>query len=205
MRETSILLLDPDPSGGLGRELCGMISSTPGEAMRVRCEELQDIKSAAEIIKREHPDLVCLILGETVRDALPRLRGIREALGAAPMMVVTSAREPDELFGWLKLGAIDFITPPLKPFNLLPRIWRLVDQSRRVKTEEVKLKEQIGLAQLIGKSKVFQETVEKLPFIAQCDSSVLISGETGTGKEVCARAIHYLGARSGRSFIPVNC
>ncbi|MEW6585695.1 MAG: sigma-54 dependent transcriptional regulator [Nitrospirota bacterium] len=68
-----------------------------------------------------------------------------------------------------------------------------------------KLKEEIGLKQLVGESPVFLREVKKIPIIAQCDASVLISGETGTGKEICARAIHYLSSRSGRPFVPVSC
>jgi len=67
------------------------------------------------------------------------------------------------------------------------------------------LKEKIGLKQLIGQSPGFLREVNKIPAIARCDSSVLITGETGTGKEMFARAIHYLGPRAGKPFIPINC
>jgi len=206
MREASILVLDPDPSTGLGRELCGLLSSSPDSGMSVKREALNDVESAARLIERSVPDLVCLVFGVALREPLPRLlRSVKEALGAGPLLVVTQAREPAELFAWLKQGANDFITPPLKAFDLLPRIWRLLDQSRRRPDAESGIKERIGLGQLIGQSAAFLEAVDKLPFIAQCDSGVLISGETGTGKEVCARTIHYLGPRGYQAFIPVNC
>jgi two-component system, NtrC family, response regulator GlrR len=63
----------------------------------------------------------------------------------------------------------------------------------------------LGMRQLVGESEVFLREMEKLPLVAKCDASVLISGETGTGKELCARAIHYLSRRAGGSFLPVNC
>ncbi len=67
------------------------------------------------------------------------------------------------------------------------------------------LKERIGLKQLVGKSPVFLAEIEKIPSIAKCSANVLISGETGTGKEMCARAIHYLSPRNDKPFVPVNC
>jgi two-component system, NtrC family, response regulator GlrR len=67
------------------------------------------------------------------------------------------------------------------------------------------LKEKIGLRQLVGESPAFINEIKKIPLMAKCDAGVLISGETGTGKELCARAIHYLSPRADYPFIPVNC
>jgi len=61
------------------------------------------------------------------------------------------------------------------------------------------------LRRLIGESSAFVNLIEKIPQIANCDANVLITGETGTGKELYARAIHYCSSRAGRPFMPVNC
>jgi two-component system response regulator GlrR len=58
---------------------------------------------------------------------------------------------------------------------------------------------------LIGKSPIFLEETKRLKSLARCDITVLIGGETGTGKELIARAIHYLSPRSDRPFVPVDC
>ncbi len=67
-----------------------------------------------------------------------------------------------------------------------------------------RLKETLGLKRLIGESPAFVEQIQKLPVVARCDSGVLIAGETGTGKELVARAIHYLSPRAGGPFVPIN-
>lgn len=68
-----------------------------------------------------------------------------------------------------------------------------------------KLRERIGLGQIIGTSPALLAQVDLVPRFAQSEATVLISGESGTGKEVFARAIHYLSPRTGGPFIPVNC
>jgi transcriptional regulator with PAS, ATPase and Fis domain len=81
----------------------------------------------------------------------------------------------------------------------------VVGQARQNETTLQELKRRLGLGQLIGESPAFLAAVSKIPTMARCDANVLISGETGTGKEVCARAIHYLSVRSSQPFIAVNC
>jgi len=82
---------------------------------------------------------------------------------------------------------------------------RLVGPARQHETILRELKRKLGLDQLIGESPAFLAAVGTIPAMARCEATVLISGETGTGKEVCARAIHYLSARSAKPFIAVNC
>ncbi|NKE69598.1 sigma-54-dependent Fis family transcriptional regulator [Nitrospiraceae bacterium HYJII51-Mn-bac16s-1-B09] len=61
------------------------------------------------------------------------------------------------------------------------------------------------MGSLIGESDPFVKALRQISLLARCDATVLLSGETGTGKELAARAIHYLSARAGGPFIPVNC
>ena len=67
------------------------------------------------------------------------------------------------------------------------------------------LEQGLGLRQFLGECRVFLEAIHKIPKLARSDACVFITGETGTGKEMCARAIHHLGSRADRPFIPVNC
>ncbi|HEY7494053.1 MAG TPA: sigma 54-interacting transcriptional regulator, partial [Candidatus Tectomicrobia bacterium] len=71
--------------------------------------------------------------------------------------------------------------------------------------EHVEPKEKPHLAGLVGESLPFRQILQKVHSVAQCDITVLVTGETGTGKELIARAIHYQSRRQGKPFIPVNC
>ncbi len=68
-----------------------------------------------------------------------------------------------------------------------------------------RLRETQGISMLIGQAPIFRRAIAQLPAIAQSDGTVLICGETGTGKELVARAIHYLSARAAFPFVAVNC
>lgn len=67
------------------------------------------------------------------------------------------------------------------------------------------LKEKLGLRQIVGTNPAFLAVLEKITKIADCDVSVLIDGETGTGKELVARAIHHLSHRASHPFVALNC
>ena len=69
----------------------------------------------------------------------------------------------------------------------------------------MEMKERLGLRHLVGESPSFLAAVEKIPLVARCEAGVLLYGETGTGKELVARAIHYLSPRAKKPFIAVNC
>jgi len=72
-------------------------------------------------------------------------------------------------------------------------------------TLDPELADTLAELNLIGRSPVFVEAMGRIRRLVRCDAAVLIEGETGTGKELVARAIHYLGARAGGPFVPVNC
>ncbi len=99
-----------------------------------------------------------------------------------------------------------------EPFNIGAmrfRIDRLLRQYAQVPDEgalaKIGLLSHFGLKQFIGQAPSFMDVMNKIPRVASCDATALLLGDTGTGKEMCARAIHYLSSRAARQFIPINC
>jgi two-component system response regulator GlrR len=130
---------------------------------------------------------------------------LQRAFPHRPVLVTTTHPDTFDFFRVLEMGASDFLLPPLRRSELLPRLMRQARVTCCSDALVQKLKEDIGLKQMIGESPTFLDKVRCVPRFARCDATVLISGESGTGKELFARAIHYLSPRADRPFVPINC
>lgn len=124
-----------------------------------------------------------------------------------PIIIAAQNFEAAQIQAMLELGATDFITPPFTAESILPRVWRLVKHNQSDVASRGTLQHKLAIRRLglVGQSKVFLEEIKKLSLLARCDITVMIGGETGTGKELIARAVHYLSPRSDRPFVPIDC
>jgi two-component system, NtrC family, response regulator GlrR len=208
-KDVRVLLLDLNPSPSFGERLRDIFKSSSGHHITHRWESRAGeviSTDVSAILQEFNPDVVFLILSpEHARDFDALTRLVHGVLADVRIMIVLERADPDKIAELLKRGAIDFITPPLKSADVLARLLRLLVESPRNHVLESRLKEKFGLKNLVGESPSFLEEIRKIPLVAKGDAGVLISGETGTGKELCARAIHYLSRRSGKPFVVVNC
>jgi two-component system, NtrC family, response regulator GlrR len=153
-----------------------------------------------------NPDVVVAALDSFNATKLePFFASLQRVFPHRPVLVTTTHPDAFDVFPVLEMGAADFLLPPLRRSELLPRLMRQALATRRGDALVQKLKEDIGLKQIIGENPAFLDKVRCVPRFARCDATVLISGESGTGKEIFARAIHYLSPRADRAFVPVNC
>ena len=154
-----------------------------------------------------HPDLVLLRPSNAmpISSVLPSLR---KQWAHVPILGLFCAERDscDDVVRSLRSGLDDFLFYPFRAIDMIPRIQRLLhSHSHAAAGSTGNGLRRFRLASLVGESERFIREVEKIPPLADSDATVLISGETGTGKELFARAIHYHSARKAKPFIPVNC
>lgn len=161
-------------------------------------------RELVKAVQRLNPDVVFTVIPD-LRETTKVLQSVRQAASNIPIIVVLESCEPDQIVELLSAGAVDFVTLPLRAPDVLPRAWKWVKPVANDASAAQINAPHPGFKKVIGQSPVFLDQLRRIPMIAKCDANVLIAGETGTGKELYARAIHYGSPRAGRPFVPVNC
>jgi two-component system, NtrC family, response regulator PilR len=202
MPELRILVVDDEP-GML--EVCEDILR---ELPRTRVVTQQDAPRAAELLATESWDLLITDLAMPVLDGIALLRVARQHDAELPVLVLTAFPSVDTAVESMKLGAADYLTKPFLPDDLLLTVRRLLD-ARRLGDENRLLRRQVerryAFGEMIGGSTAMQTVFDAVEQIAATGVDVLITGETGTGKELVARSIHQRSTRTAGRFVPVDC
>jgi two-component system response regulator HydG len=141
-------------------------------------------------------------------DGLGLLAHSRRTAPDRPVIVVTAYSAVDTAVESIRQGAYHYLTKPFKMEELALFLERALDEVK-VRREAIalrrSLREQAGLPGLVGASAAMREVKDLVTRVADADVPVLITGETGTGKGIVARAVHSHGARAGGPFVAVNC
>jgi len=165
---------------------------------------------ALERLVEQHPDLIVTDLDMPVMSGMQLLAALRERGQDVPVNVATSAAELRSAVEAMRAGATDYLTKPVDFDALLLSIERAIEQ-RNVRLENENLRRQVreqqgeGIQGLLGTSHVMHKVYRLARQVAASRATVLITGESGTGKGEFARAIHALSPRADRPFVSVHC
>lgn len=161
-----------------------------------------------EILLENHVDLVLTDIRMPGMDGMEFLRRIQAQWPNMQVILVTAFAAIDSAVEAIKAGAVDYIGKPFNKDDLKYKAKKALE-TRRLQEENLKLRtelaQQKGLHGIIGRSSAMRKVFDLVTHVAASDSTILITGASGTGKELVARAIHHLSHRSSEPWVAINC
>src|SRR5437667_9404904 len=196
----TILIVDDEPSAryGLRRAL---------EA-KYRIAEVDSAEAAREALPRERPDLVLLDVVLPGQDGLSFLKWMRGQGSDTPVLMVSALDTAKTAVESLQLGAADYLVKGFELEELRQRVANLLKLVTLEKENDAlrrRLTTEGQFGQMIGRSAEMRRAFEMADRVAATDSTVLILGESGTGKDLLAQEIHARSQRNGKAWVAVNC
>ncbi len=212
MKSERVLLFDLSTASGLTNALRRILETQfsvadfAAKELPATNDSLRFAGDFEQIIDRFEPRVIFLVSPDAALETSGKfLASVKTISANIPVIAAIQTWTPDQALELLALGAADFVTAPFQATDVLARARKQIRQFTPDQRETLSSNPNPYSKKLIGTSPNFLQQVSKIPLIAGCAANVLIVGETGTGKELYARAIHYGGARAGRPFMPVNC
>ncbi len=197
-----VLLVDDDT--GLLRTIQVLLEDEKGWSV----EAVPSAPLALEKLRAAPFDVLLTDLAMPGGDGLFLLREARALRPELPVLLMTAFGSVRSAVEAMKLGAWQYLTKPVDPDELILQVERALD-STRLAVENRSLRERTGDPEsfdlLVGESAPMKSLRGVIERLAAVDSTVLVRGETGTGKELVARLVHSGGTRAGRPFVVVNC
>lgn len=170
-------------------------------------EVAEDVETANELRKRCHFDLIITDIRLPGRSGVDWITELREQGSTTAVIFITAYADIDTAISALRAGATDFIIKPFRMAQMLASVERCMDK-QKIQRENYVLRREVknyyDSAGMVGDCELIKSICQVIKRVAPMSSTVLITGETGTGKELAARAMHKWSGRSG-SFVPINC
>jgi DNA-binding NtrC family response regulator len=167
-----------------------------------------DVEQGIELVQAREYDVLIADLKMPKMDGIELLKTVRQIDPDLPVVMITGYATVETAVESIKAGAADYIPKPFEPDHLRQVVRNTVEKLDLIRENQA-LKERLRYPavsdEMLGESEALQRVRNLIAKVAPTDSTVLILGETGTGKELVARAVHANSPRSSRPFIPVNC
>ena len=186
---------------------CNQLVDALSESFRGVAIELHDLASDRKLEPVPHPSLVLVRSGNAVEMDF-RVKTLRKDFPQTPFLgILCRISEDRDVPHSLIEELDDHLCCPFRPVDLSLRMRRFLGEVKAIppKPEWDDFRKGPRFSGFLGESFLFRQALEKVPSIATSDCTCLIEGPTGTGKELFARAIHYLSPRRSKPFVPVNC
>jgi DNA-binding NtrC family response regulator len=154
------------------------------------------------------PDVLIADVELPGMNGLDLIRHLRETAEPVPVIAITGQGTEERAVAAIEAGAFWYIEKPLKApvlRALLDRVFNRLRDRRQMAALTRQLRQAGRLGSLVGESKMMQEVMRQVETVAASKASVLITGETGSGKEVVAQTIHQLSPRAAEPFVAINC
>ncbi|MHC4339266.1 MAG: sigma-54-dependent transcriptional regulator [Planctomycetota bacterium] len=198
----NILIIDDEPALRLG------LSETL-RAERYDAEEVDSCAATRERLRGPAPSLVLLDLQLTDGSGVELLPGLRQAWPDAPVVMMTAHASVDAAVLAMQRGAYTFLQKPLNTDELLVVLRQALEASRlrrQIEDRRRRKSEQFGFERIVARSGAMKKVLAQSRTVARSPAStVLLLGESGTGKGLIARAIHYASDRASNPFLTVTC
>lgn len=167
--------------------------------------QANDGRQAMDLFRRESPSVVLLDMMMPVMGGMDTMRELKELDPSVPVIIVTAHGDISTAVETMKLGAYDFLVKPVEPGKLIISVRRALEK-RRMDQELTRLhtSENASLERFVGKTPTMQRIAEQLKQVAATDFSVIIQGETGTGKTLLAKILHNISARADKEFVKID-
>jgi len=178
------------------------------ERVGYECITATSSAAGARMIENEEPDLILTDLKMDGMDGLAILRKAKQVLPESQVVVITGHGDVQTAVEAMKAGATNYLQKPVNMVELRAMVAKAAENltlARANRELQAQLDEKFGFEGLIGNTPKMHEIVAKLKTIAPTPATVLIQGETGTGKELVARAIHNNSPRKNKHFVALNC